>query len=129
MPTFALVYRGPVGYAPTPETTAAWKAWFAGMGDQLVDLGKPAVAHAVVGNCDPASSARSPVRPSPAGQATNLPADDSHTARNGAPGRRQRDVGRARPAWARQPVSATTEPARCYASAARTVSKTRNPRS
>jgi hypothetical protein len=56
MPTFALVYRGPVGYAPTPETTAAWKTWFAGMGDQLVDLGKPAVARAVVGNCDPAST-------------------------------------------------------------------------
>jgi hypothetical protein len=56
MPTFALVYRGPVGYAPTPETTAAWQAWFAGMGDQLVDLGKPAVARAVVGNCDPAST-------------------------------------------------------------------------
>jgi hypothetical protein len=56
MPTFALVYRGPLGYTPTPETMAAWQAWFTGMGDQLADLGKPAVARTTVGNCDPATT-------------------------------------------------------------------------
>jgi hypothetical protein len=56
MPTYVLVYRGTNGYTPTPETTAAWRAWFGGMGEQLVDLGKPADARGAVGNCDPATT-------------------------------------------------------------------------
>jgi hypothetical protein len=51
MPTFVLTYRSPSGYSPSPESTAAWQAWFAGMGDRLVELGKPVIAQASVGNC------------------------------------------------------------------------------
>ena len=38
MPDFVFAYRNPVGYTPTPETRAAWAAWFDGMGPQLADL-------------------------------------------------------------------------------------------
>ena len=51
MPEFVFAYRNPVGYTPTPETRAAWTAWFDGMGQQLADLGKPAVGRAALGNC------------------------------------------------------------------------------
>ena len=51
MPDFVFTYRNPVGYTPTQETRAAWAAWFDGMGQQLADLGKPAVARAALGNC------------------------------------------------------------------------------
>jgi YCII-related domain len=54
MPLFVLAYRHPIGYTPTAESTAAWRAWFAGMGDQLADLGKPVVGgRAVLGDCGP----------------------------------------------------------------------------
>lgn len=54
MPVFVLTYRNPAGYTPTAETTAAWRAWFASMGDQLADLGKPVTGgRAVLGECDP----------------------------------------------------------------------------
>lgn len=53
MPLFVLAYRNPIGYTPTAETTAAWRAWFAGMGDQLADLGKPVVGgRTVLGDCE-----------------------------------------------------------------------------
>ena len=51
MPDFVFAYRNPTGYTPTQETRAAWAAWFDGMGQQLADLGKPAVARAAFGNC------------------------------------------------------------------------------
>ena len=54
MPTFVLSYRNPTGYTRTPESAAAWQAWFASMGDQLTDLGKPVVSRASLGDCDPA---------------------------------------------------------------------------
>jgi hypothetical protein len=53
MPTFVFAYRSPTGYAPSPESAADWMAWFDGMGDRLVDLGKPAVSRAAIGNCNP----------------------------------------------------------------------------
>ena len=55
MPTFVFAYRRTSGRtpAPTPESTAAWKTWFDAMGDDLVDLGKPAVGGVAVGNCGP----------------------------------------------------------------------------
>jgi hypothetical protein len=53
MPTFVLTYRNPTGYAPTPESTAAWMGWFDSMGQQLVELGKPTVAATTIGNCSP----------------------------------------------------------------------------
>ncbi len=56
MPQYALIYRNPTGYAPSGETRAAWMAWFDGMGDQLVDQGKPAIGRASLGNCSPDST-------------------------------------------------------------------------
>jgi hypothetical protein len=51
MPMFVLTYRSRPGYTPTPQTQAAWHAWFGSMGDQLADMGKPVIAQAAVGNC------------------------------------------------------------------------------
>jgi hypothetical protein len=53
MPTFVFSYRNTPGYTPNPETTAAWIAWFEGMGDHLADLGKPAARSTAIGNCGP----------------------------------------------------------------------------
>ncbi len=53
MPTFVLSYRSRPGYTRTPESGAAWMAWFRGIGDQLAELGKPAVDRAALGNCGP----------------------------------------------------------------------------
>jgi hypothetical protein len=53
MPTFVFTYRLPPGYARTPESGAAWQAWFDGMGSHLAELGKPAMESAAVGNCGP----------------------------------------------------------------------------
>ena len=51
MPMFVLTYRSRPGYTPTPQTQAAWHAWFGSMGDQLADMGKPVIAQATLGNC------------------------------------------------------------------------------
>jgi hypothetical protein len=51
MPTFVFTYRAPQGYVRTPESGLAWRAWFDGMADRVVDLGQPAVSPAGVGNC------------------------------------------------------------------------------
>lgn len=51
MPMFVLTYRSRPGYTPTPQTQAAWRAWFGSMGDQLADMGKPVIAQAALGNC------------------------------------------------------------------------------
>jgi YCII-related domain len=56
MPMFVLTYHNRPGYTPTPETRAAWQAWFAGMGDQLADMGKPVIARTALGNCSPEST-------------------------------------------------------------------------
>jgi len=53
MPTFVFTYRRAAGYTRTPQTLAAWNAWFGSLGDQLADRGKPVAAHAVLGNCSP----------------------------------------------------------------------------
>jgi hypothetical protein len=53
MPTFVFAYRASGSYNSTPESAAAWKTWFDGMGDDLVDLGKPAVGAVALGNCGP----------------------------------------------------------------------------
>src|SRR5947209_8037199 len=53
MPAFIFTYREAAGYTRTPQTQAAWQAWFDSMGDQLTDTGQPVVAHAVLGSCDP----------------------------------------------------------------------------
>ncbi len=41
MNTYLLVYRHPHDYAGTPDTFAAWEAWFSELGVALVDLGNP----------------------------------------------------------------------------------------
>jgi hypothetical protein len=41
MNTYLLVHRHPHDYVGTPETAAAWAAWFEELGDALVDLGNP----------------------------------------------------------------------------------------
>jgi hypothetical protein len=50
MPTFVFTYRAPNGYVRTPESGLAWRAWFDGMADQVVDLGQPAISPAGLGN-------------------------------------------------------------------------------
>ena len=56
MPTFVLTCRNPIGYAPSPETTAAWTAWFDSIGDQIVELGKPVIDRTGIGNCGAGST-------------------------------------------------------------------------
>lgn len=56
MPMFVMTYHNKPGYTPTPQTRAAWYAWFDGMGDQLADMGKPVIAQATLGNCGPDST-------------------------------------------------------------------------
>jgi hypothetical protein len=56
MPTFIFAYRLPTRYVPTPETSSQMKAWFEGMGEQLLELGKPVYASETVGNCAPEAS-------------------------------------------------------------------------
>lgn len=51
MPTFVFTYRRAADYTRTPQTLAAWNAWFGSMGDRLADQGKPVAAHTVLGNC------------------------------------------------------------------------------
>ena len=53
MPEFVLTYRSQKGYTPTPDTIAAWYAWFDGMGDQLVEMGRPVIERASIGESSP----------------------------------------------------------------------------
>ena len=39
MDTYLLVHRHPHNYAGSPETAAAWEAWFDKLGNVLVDNG------------------------------------------------------------------------------------------
>jgi YCII-related domain len=41
MNTYLLVHRHPHNYVGSPDTPAAWEAWFKELGDALVDLGNP----------------------------------------------------------------------------------------
>ena len=50
MAEFIFTYRTPADYTVgTPEGTAAWEAWFQGIGSQLRDLGKPVFNRGTVG--------------------------------------------------------------------------------
>jgi YCII-related domain len=53
MPTFVFAYRAAGNFDSTPESATAWRTWFDGMGDGLVELGKPARGAATLGNCGP----------------------------------------------------------------------------
>lgn len=52
MAEFVFAYRVPESYQMGDEDTReAWQAWLAGMGGDLLDLGKPATATETVGKC------------------------------------------------------------------------------
>jgi hypothetical protein len=52
MPTFLFSYRVPVGYQlGRPDAVASWVAFFQGLGDHVVDAGKPVSETAEVGHC------------------------------------------------------------------------------
>lgn len=53
MPDFVLTYRSAKNYARTEETVAAWYRWFEGMGDQLVELGRPVTERTSIGESSP----------------------------------------------------------------------------
>jgi hypothetical protein len=54
MPTFLFSYRTPKTFTPgSPDTVAAWTAWFEGMGANLVDAGKPVAGRRTLGKCPP----------------------------------------------------------------------------
>ena len=57
MPNFVFSYRNPKGYTPSDESRAAWMSWFDGMGDHLVELGRPVFERTAVGDCSPAAVA------------------------------------------------------------------------
>ena len=51
MSTFAFIYRTPASSnaAPSSETMNAWYAWFASMGDNVVDRGNPVFDRTTLG--------------------------------------------------------------------------------
>ena len=52
MHKFLFSYRMPEDFQPgRPDTTAAWTAFFAGMGDHVLDLGQPVSETAELGHC------------------------------------------------------------------------------
>jgi hypothetical protein len=53
MPDFVLTYRSRKGHTPSADTTTAWYAWFDGMGDQLVEMGRPVLDRASIGESNP----------------------------------------------------------------------------
>ncbi len=51
MNTYLLVHRHPDNYVGSPDTAAAWEAWFRQLGASLVDLGNPVFERTAVGTC------------------------------------------------------------------------------
>jgi hypothetical protein len=52
MAEFVFTYRVSDNYqVGDEETREAWQAWFTGMGDHLLDIGKPAKATETLGSC------------------------------------------------------------------------------
>jgi hypothetical protein len=52
MPKFLFSYRMPEDYQPgRPDSIADWAAFFAGMGDHVVDLGQPVSETTELGHC------------------------------------------------------------------------------
>jgi len=51
MPTYLVTNRVPEDFTDSPETFAAWTAWFEELGPNLEDRGNPAFDRAAVGNC------------------------------------------------------------------------------
>lgn len=53
MPQFVLVYRAPADYANADADVDAWNAWLGGLGDDLLDVGRPVVQSVAVGAPSP----------------------------------------------------------------------------
>jgi hypothetical protein len=54
MPTFLFSYRTPEDYRlGRPDAIERWKAFFAGLGDHVVDVGQPVSGTAELGQCGP----------------------------------------------------------------------------
>jgi hypothetical protein len=53
MPDFVLTYRSRKGHTPSADTVAAWYAWFDGMGDDLIEIGRPVLERASIGESNP----------------------------------------------------------------------------
>lgn len=52
MAEFVFAYRMPENYQMgEKDTREAWQAWFAGMGEDLLDIGKPATSAETLGRC------------------------------------------------------------------------------
>jgi hypothetical protein len=52
MAEFVLLYNRPENYTPgNDDTKAAWAAWFAGIGNDLIEMGKPVISAVHVGDC------------------------------------------------------------------------------
>lgn len=56
MANFVISYRVPADYQPTAETPDQWKAWFGGLGDSLVDVGRAVTDYASAGEVGGSSS-------------------------------------------------------------------------
>jgi hypothetical protein len=46
---YVFSFQVPADYAPKPETTAEWQAWFSRLGPALVDIGNAVTEYASVG--------------------------------------------------------------------------------
>jgi hypothetical protein len=54
MTTYLLSYRMRRDYTPgRPDAMAAWRSFFEGIGDDLLDMGNPVFERAELGNCGP----------------------------------------------------------------------------
>ena len=53
MATFIFTYRAPKGHVPgsSADSMSAWNEWFGGIGEALVDYGKPVFERTAVGTC------------------------------------------------------------------------------
>jgi len=51
MSRFLLAYHPPKNYRPTPDTMAAWNAWFDSMGANVVERGNPIFESRAIGTC------------------------------------------------------------------------------
>ena len=49
MTDYVLSSRVPADYQPTAETPNEWRAWFGGLGDSLVDVGRAVTDYASAG--------------------------------------------------------------------------------
>jgi hypothetical protein len=49
MANYVISFRVPADYHPTAETPGEWQAWFGGLGENLVDVGRAVTEYASAG--------------------------------------------------------------------------------